>query len=302
MRISGFSFARNAGKLGYPIAESLKSILPICDEFVIVIGKGDSDDNTKDIVKNINSSKINIIESEWMNIEKLRSHIYSQQTNIALSNCSGDWCFYIQCDEVVHEKYLPLIREQCKKYLNIKRVEGFLFNYKHFWGDYDHYIINHKWYPREVRIVRNNIGVQSIGDAQSFKKGSKKLRVIQLDAEIFHYGWVRNPTLMQVRNYSVAITYKGKHTAKEMYNKKDAVFDYGSLENYCHYTDSYPQVMQAHISKMDWKDKLQYKGKSKVKFNHDRLRYKVLTFFEQKIFRGSGKEPWGYKNYKVVKI
>lgn len=301
MKISGFSFIRNGEKLEYPVTESIKSILPICDEFIIAVGKGDEDDHTREIIKSINSDKIKIIDTEWTDLEKLRGHIYSKQTNIALNKCTGDWCFYIQCDEVVHGKYLTYIQEKCKEYINHKTIEGFLFNFKHFWGDYDHYIVNHRWYPREIRIVRNCIGVESIGDAQSFRRNQKKINVVQLKADIFHYGWVRPPKLMKVRYYNVAIIYKGKNKAEEMYNKKNTTFDYGSLEKLHLYRDSYPQVMQERIKKMDWKDQLQYKGKSKVKFNHNRLQYKVLTFIEQKIFHGSGKEPWGYKNYNLLK-
>ena len=102
MTISGFSFARNAYKLGYPIVESILSVLPICDEFVIAIGKGDEDDNTRDMVIAIGSPKIKIIDTEWTDREHLKNLIYSQQTNIALRECSGDWCFYIQADEVLH--------------------------------------------------------------------------------------------------------------------------------------------------------------------------------------------------------
>ncbi len=47
MKISGFSFARNADVLGYPVAESIRSILPACDEFVIAVGKGDPGDRTR---------------------------------------------------------------------------------------------------------------------------------------------------------------------------------------------------------------------------------------------------------------
>ena len=37
MKVSGFTFLRNAQKLGYPFAQSIRSILPIVDEFVIAL-------------------------------------------------------------------------------------------------------------------------------------------------------------------------------------------------------------------------------------------------------------------------
>ena len=299
MKISGFSFVRNGDTLGYPVAESIRSVLPLCDEFVIAVGKGDRHDSTRKTIESIKSDKINIIDTEWTDVERLRGSIYSRQTNIALDRCSGDWCFYIQCDEVVHEKYLSHIKENCNNYLNDPSVEGFLFNYKHFWGDYDHYIVSHKWYPREVRIIRNRCGISSIGDAQSFQKNGKKVKVIQLDAEIYHYGYVRHPKLMQVRNRKITSNYWGKEKAREMFQEE--LFDYGSLEKLSPFSETYPAVMKERIEKMDWKELLQYTGASTVKHDHDKLKARILTFLEQKLFRGSGRQPWGYKNYCLLK-
>lgn len=295
MKISGFSFARNADTLNYPIVESIKSILPICDEFVIAIGKGDAEDRTRDMVCAIGDSKIRIIDTEWTDIERLKGYIYSQQTNIALKQCAGDWCFYIQCDEVVHEKYLAYIKQRCEKYLGDTRVEGFLFQYKHFWGDYDHYFANHKWYPREVRIIRNQCDIESVGDAQSFRRKDKKLRVIQLDAEVFHYGYVRHPLRMQTRNKRVVAIYCGKQKTDEIFRNKGELFDYGSLEKVPVYTGTNPAVLRDRIQMMDWKRHLQYTGTSTIKHDHDRFINRILTFLEQKVFHG--RQPWGYKNY-----
>ena len=61
MKISGFTFVRNAGKLYYPIRESIESILPLVDEFLIAVGDNDSDDTTIEEIQNINSDKIKII-------------------------------------------------------------------------------------------------------------------------------------------------------------------------------------------------------------------------------------------------
>ena len=96
------------------------------------------------------------------------------QTNIAIEQCSGDWCFYLQADEVVHEKYLPVIKDRCRELLNDQEVEGLVFDYRHFWGDYDHYQLSHGWYKREIRIIRNNIGINSYRSAQGLEEMAKK--------------------------------------------------------------------------------------------------------------------------------
>ena len=63
MKVSGFMFIRNGSILGYPFIESIKSVLPICDEFVIAVGK--SDDDTLSKIRAIKSKKIRIIETIW---------------------------------------------------------------------------------------------------------------------------------------------------------------------------------------------------------------------------------------------
>ena len=65
MKISGFTFIRNGTILGYPFIESINSILPICDEFIIAVGP--SEDDTLVRLKNIKSKKIKIRTIEYRN-------------------------------------------------------------------------------------------------------------------------------------------------------------------------------------------------------------------------------------------
>lgn len=299
MKISGFSFSRNAQKLYYPIAESIKSILPICDEFIIAIGKGDPDDRTREIVSEIGDPKIKIIDTVWTDREKLKGFIHSQQTNIALKECTGDWCFYIQADEVVHEKYLPVIQKRCEELLNDSKIEGLLFKYKHFWGDYDHFLLNHAWYPKEIRLIKNHLGIESWETAQSFRKNEQKINVASVDAEIFHYGWVRPPALMYSKMREFSTTHRGKERTDQILPAEKRLFDYGSLEKLPKYKETYPKVLEQWIAAMNWKNQLQYKGKSKVIHKQDRLKYRILTFLEQKIC--GGRQIGGFKNYNLLK-
>ncbi len=115
MKISGFTFARNAAKLYYPVKESIESILPIVDEFVIALGEGDEDDTTEEEILKIKSDKIRIIRTVW-DIEKFPNGTeHAHQTNIAKDACSGDWLIYLQADELIHEKDHPTILNACQK-------------------------------------------------------------------------------------------------------------------------------------------------------------------------------------------
>lgn len=273
---------KNAVKLYYPVEESIRSILPICDEFIIAVGQGD--DSTREIIERIDDPKIRIIDTVWENVETVRQLILSNQTNVALKECSGDWCFYIQADEVVHEDDLPVIRSNCEKYLNDPRIEGLLFDYLHFWGDYNHYHKSHGWYPREIRIVRNGIGVKSVKDAQSFRmENDRKLDVAPSGARIFHYGWVRPPELMQMKAKSFNAVYHGKSKVEEQFRSKPNEMDFGPMKKLALFRDTHPAVMKNMISRMNWSHKLREEDPADMVrdlHKHERFKYRFLTKIE----------------------
>jgi hypothetical protein len=299
MKISGFSFARNADRLGYPVAESIRSVLPVCDEFVIAVGRGDRGDRTCALIDAIGSSKIRIIDTEWPANNELGSGVYAQQTNIALDVCTGDWCLYIQADEVMHERYCAAVRARCEELLGVRRVEGLLFGYRHFWGDYRHVQDGHAWYPAEIRVVRNNIGVRSMGDAQSFRRGGKKLNVAAANAEIFHYGYVRHPGLMQRRTNEIETIYHEAGPRNSALEQKPVMFDFGPLDRLTVFKGTHPVVLGERIQSMDWGGLLQAGGKPKTIHRHDRFKCRFLTFLEKTFF--GGKQIGGYKNYVLLK-
>lgn len=312
MKISGFSFVRNGVKLYYPVAEMVKSMLPIVDEFVIAIGRGDDDDTTRDQIVEIGDPKIKIIDTEWEEKYFKKGIINAIQTDIAKNECSGDWLFYLQADEVVHEKYLPVIQNRCRELLDNQEVEGLLFRYKHFWGDYDHYHISHGWYPNEIRIVRNRPDIHSWQSAQSFRRfdyydnprqedGHHKLHVARVDAEVFHYGWVRPPHLMQNKKRALDSVHWGLKRAGDVYQEAPKEFDYGPLDRVGLFKDTHPAVMQDMIAAFNWKDKLQYSGKpnpARAPHKHETIKYRFITAMEHLL----KKELGGFRNYILLDV
>jgi len=312
MKISGFSFVRNSDKLYYHIKEAIESILPIVDEFVVAVGKGDDDDTTRESIMSINSPKVKIIDTLWDEKYQIRGKNHSIQTNIAKNACSGDWLFYLQADEIVHEKDHEIIVNQCKKYLDNPEIEGLLFNYKHFWGDYDHYHDSHGWYPYEIRIIRNHKHIHSWESAQSFRycedlkdphqrEGTRKLKVAKAHADIYHYGWVRPPHYMVSKSKAFMQNHRGNERAEELFKNKPKEFDYGPLNKLAIFKGTHPKVMHEKIKQMDWKDKLQYSGKpdpNRQPHKHEKLKYRVVTILE-KVLNG-GDPIFGFKNYELV--
>lgn len=312
MTISGFTFVRNASKLYYPVKASIESVLPLVDEFVVALGDCDPDDTTEQEIRSINSGKIKIIRTVWDLQNYPHGMEYARQTDIAKKACTGDWLFYIQSDEVLHEKYYPAVKAACAQYLPHKEVEGLLFHYKHFWGDYNHYVVSHAWYSKEIRIIRNDKDIHSWRDAQSFrriegfdeknyyeKKGSRKLQVVQIDACMHHYGFVRPPLLMQRKNKNHRANYDGREFADKQFSSRSEMFHYGNLKKLSYYQDTHPRVMKDWIARMDWRDQLEAVPDQKVSHKHDRPKYKLLTFIEQNLLRGA--QLFGFRNYKLIK-
>ena len=304
---------RNAAKLYYPVKPSIESILPLVDEFIVVLGDCDADDTTEEEIRSIGSDKIRLIRTIW-DVKKFPNGMeYARQTDIGKAACTGDWLFYIQSDEVVHEKYLAEIKRQCAVHLPNREVEGFLFRYLHFWGDYDHVVVSHALYPREIRIIRNDKDIHSWRDAQSFRRipnfdntsyyqkaGTEKLNVIPLDACVYHYGFVRPPALMQKKRRNHNTNYRGQESTTRLFGQAGSDFDYGNLSRLTAFEGTHPGVMSAFISNFNWKDQLHYAAvKGAAKNKHERLKYRVITFLEQNVF--GGKQLFGFKNYKILK-
>ncbi len=314
MQISGFSMVKNATELFYPVKESIASILPLVDEFVVAVGKGNKNDRTREEILSLNSSKISIIDTVW-DLEGFPNGTENaHQTDIAKKACSGDWLFYLQADEVVHEGYLPTIEAACQKYMDDKEVEGFLFDYCHFWGDFWHYVPNHGWYPKEIRIIRNDPEIHSWRSAQSFrripnfdgksyrqKEGTAKLKVAPIDAYIYHYGWVRPPHLMKKKKEALDNIHQSKEAKPQSSDDQITDFDYGDLTKLPTFKGNHPKVMNEWIQEFDWADQLKSNAinPNRPPFRHERWTNKLLTWFEQNIL--GGHQLFGSKNWQIVR-
>ncbi len=315
MTISGFTMARNASKLYYPMAEAIRSILPIVDEFVVALGNSDPDDETRREIGEIGSEKIRIIDTVW-DLERYPNGTENaHQTDIAKAECRGDWLFYLQADEVVHEDDLPAIVARCEELIDDREVEGLLFRYLHFWGDYRHYHRSHGWYPHEIRIVRNDPDIHSWESAQSFRRipgfdgrnyrqqeGTQKLKVASVDARIFHYGWVRPPHLMQTKNRALDTIHKGDRRVAELYRERPPAFDYGPLGRLAEFGGTHPAVMAERIARFNWEDQLNYNRRddnpARPRHKHERMKYRLLSRLEQGLL--GGRQIGGFKNYILL--
>jgi glycosyltransferase involved in cell wall biosynthesis len=250
MKVSGFTFLRNGQKLGYPFVASIRSILPLVDEFVIALGP--CDDDTEKMVREIGDDRIRIIPTQWN--ERIRhdysvkGFVYGQQKSIALFNCTGDWAFYLEADEVLHEDDLPKIRAAMEKYLADERVEALAFDYLHFYGNLNTIACSPAWYRSEVRIIRNTIPAWS-SEALFFNVvvGHRKCRyprAAHTGATIFHYGWVRSVEQMNLKSSSVWKYWAASTPRPVDYTKTDGA----ALKLF---TGRHPRVVQEWLPKAE---------------------------------------------------
>ncbi|HLP19213.1 MAG TPA: hypothetical protein VK174_02895 [Chitinophagales bacterium] len=291
MKVSGFTIVRNALKYDYPVVEAILSILPLCDEFIVSVGN--SEDETLALIQSINSPKIKIVQTVWDDTLRRGGKVLAIETDKAFAHIAPDtdWAFYIQADEVVHEKYHHNIRAAMLQHKDNKSLDGLLFNYLHFYGSYNYTADAYNWYRKEIRIVRKRPDIYSHGDAQGFRKGAgEKLNVKQIDASVYHYGWVKDPQAQQRKQENFhKLWHDDNWVAQNVI--KASEYDYGIIDSLKKFGGTHPAVMQPRINKQNWTFQFDT-TKSKMK-----LKYRLRRWIENTFGISVGE----YRNYKVTK-
>jgi hypothetical protein len=288
MKISGFTIIRNAIINDYPALEAIKSILPVVDEMIVSVGR--SDDDTEELIRSIGSPKIKIVQSEWDLSQLPGGRVMAIETDKAMRHISADadWAFYIQCDEVVHEKYHQSIISACNEQLNDKRIMGLVFNYVHFYGTYDYYGDSRRWYNKEIRIIRNDPRIYSFRDAQGFRMDGKRLPCKLINASIYHYGWVKSPALMDHKLRNLSTNWMGK-AMKERLENTEGIFNYDEFDSLERFKGTHPQVMLKRISEKNWE----------LDIDVTKKRFTLKKWFLYAIEKLTGKRLFTFRNYEL---
>ena len=252
MKVAAFTIIRNAEKFDYPVKESILSVLPLVDLFIVSIGQ--SEDNTESIIQSIHSDKIKIVHSIWDDSLRQGGQLLSIETNKAKTHIPSDidWCFYIQSDEVIHENDYDKIYQSMHQHLSNNEVEGLLFHYHHFFGNYDYIAVSRQWYRHEIRIIRNHPNIVSYKDAQGFRKtNNKKLKVKDTGAYIYHYGWVRHPQAqLEKQKHFHKLWHDDEWIQKNMDEEK--ILSYKINDLLTPFTGTHPAIMHERIKKYNW--------------------------------------------------
>lgn len=287
-RISGFTIVRNATILDYPFRESVRSLAKFCDE--VIINCGDSDDDTLSICEDLENEfagKVRLIRSVWARENQKGGFQLKCQSDAALAECRGEWCVYLQADEVLHETDTAALLEGMKRADGREDVDGLVFDYLHFYGNFSYFMKGRNWYRREVRAFKNHRSIEAFRDAQGFRKQGKRLRAIRSGARVFHYGYVRSAKSMRQKSLEMAQWWGEKPSL----NVEDCkLVRHVGLRSFSH---THPSVMQERIRRnVDYVDP----SKGDRKWDRNELKNAVTLAWEA-IFPFRIGE---FRNYEIV--
>jgi glycosyltransferase involved in cell wall biosynthesis len=290
MKVVGFTFIRNAITYDYPIVEAIESILPLCSEVIVAVGN--SDDDTLALVQQI-SPKVRTISTTWDDSLREGGKVLAEETNkaIAAIPADADWCVYIQGDEVMHEAYYNNVTQAMERYKDNDHVDGLLFNYRHFYGSYDYIGDAISWYPKEIRVIKNNHHIFSYRDAQGFRKEpNEKLNVVPIEAYIHHYGWVKSPAAIQSKKEHFQKLWHNDEWIEENVISNQEI-DTSEVSVLYPFEGNHPKVMEPRIQKQGWK------------FEHDisKNTFTLKQRIKKWVQKVTGLPLGEYQNYNIIK-
>lgn len=286
-RIAGFSIIRNATLLDFPLEASILSVLPAVSQFVLAVGR--SEDDTLDRVRALMAQepKLKLIETEWD--FSRGSLVLSQQTDLALQACDADWGIYIQADEVLQDGGAEKLARLIEKVHARGEVEGVIVDYLHFYGGLDRIAVSRRWYRREVRAIRLDVGVHSHGDAQGFRVGEseRRVRCVSSGVKMFHYGWARPEWVLRTKRNQDRTIY-----ATEQRKDPDRPL-LPWMPGMREFTGEHPRPVQPWV-------KERRGGRTWVEPRHFEPAH-LRVWFTMGIERLTGWRPFEYRNYTLVR-
>jgi hypothetical protein len=292
--VSGLAIIRNGVQLDYAFLESIRSALPICDEFIVVVG--DSEDDTRERISALDDPRIRLVDSTWSDLVQPRRCLLAQQTNIGLHLCRGRWCLYMQSAEVLHEDSLPRLRALMEANAEDPKVEALLLERLTFYGDGQHVL---RVYPEAFkyvpRVIKPHIGVHSIRDAMSFavfdgwSMRGRYPRALDSGEFLYRYALVHTPEGLAARGTAV------HHEEGGGAQDPDAFYTRVPRAWVADYEGSHPAVMEERLSGVG-----QQYDSSDPRCRHEMSLKERLRLLESWAYRHLGLPPWRAQRFKLL--
>jgi hypothetical protein len=287
VKVSGFTIVRNAIRLDFPLEASIRSILPVCDEVIVNVGR--SEDETLELVRSLGDPKIRILETDWD--MTIKNKVLGDETLRAMRACRHPWGIYIQADEVLHERGAAELARAIDRYDDDAKVEGLLVKYLHFYGDMETVAVNRRWYRREVRAVRlgPSLDIRPYQGAQGFRvgPGHRRIRARLTDAEMFHYGWARPARALRAKREASALIYPW---SRDREARRPLLPWFPGLTRF---RGSHPAVAS------EWVQARRYDAERRVEAPHFRPAF-LRFYLSDAIERVTGARVFEFRNYTVV--
>jgi hypothetical protein len=286
--LSGFTIVRNAIKLDFPIVPAIRSVLEVCDEVVVNVGR--SEDATRDLVAAIGDPRVRILDAEW-DFSK-RNEMLSIETQRAMEACRGAWGIYVQADEVLHEDGARVLSGLTREWDSDARVEGLLVRYRHFYGGFDTIATNRRWYRREVRCIRLGRDIHPFQGAQGFRvgPGRRRIRAGVTDAVMFHYGWARPAKAIREKYEASKVIYPWSRERSAQEQARGYLEWMPLLRRF---TGEHPRAAREWVAERAH-DPERVIGPRRLKLGH--LRLYVSDWIE----RATGARLFEFRNYEIV--
>ncbi len=204
LKISACTLIKNAKLYEYPIIESITSLLPYVDEYIVNCGSQED----LDLVLShfLSDSKVKPFLSEWEGKDQGMA-FFRNQTNKSIALAQGDWIVYCQSDEIIHEKDGERLKDIIK-YADDRSCDAIAVNFIHFCKDYFHifktYSEGFDMYEKQVRIIKNNGLIKSVGDACGFIGFNN---VFFSDLVWYHVGYVKDAKTMLIKKQDLKEFY-----------------------------------------------------------------------------------------------
>jgi hypothetical protein len=191
----------------------------------------------------------------------------------------------------LHEDSIGAMRQSMERELNNKEVQGLLVDYTHFYGSYWTTVYSFGWYYKEVRVVRREANVQSVGDAQGFRsREGLKLRVKDSGGRYFHYGFALEPGQMHQRKANLVSLYTNTPPVP---SRRPPTF-YDDDQKVRPFTATHPAVMKETVAAAHWS----YKSRNPL------IRFRRNYFWEDialLLKQCTGITLGVHKNYRLIR-
>lgn len=296
-KITGFTYVRNGFIYGYPFLQSIQSLLPLVDEMIVVVG--DSEDGTREAIVDLSTEKIKIIDTIWDQDIRKSGKIFALQSNLGLDSVQSNWAFHIQADEVLHERDYENIKQKIAEADAREDVDGLLFPFLHFWGDYEHIRDSRRVHPFEIRAFKTKKFIRAYKDSQGFRifsspqsyeagEAGQKLNVLLCAANFYHYSYSRHPYLMKKKDNYFQRFWHDDDWLKSL--PKEDLFDFNQVDRLSKYTSSHPAVMAETIAKKNWE----------FVYDPSQSTMRMKDSIIHKLNEITGRRWFEFQNYKLI--